>query len=229
MKSLTRQQVRCIDSLAVEKFGMPGELLMENAGANAARIIDEHFGLSCRSAAVVAGAGNNGGDGYVIARHLLAKGWRVAVFMLAPEHKITGDAMLNLQIIRRMGLDIRPFANPAATTTLTESLRGFDLVIDAIAGTGLDGPLREDIAAAVEQVMAAGRPVTAIDLPTGLDCDTGKPLGPSVIKAELTVTFVARKTGFDAPGSEKFTGRVVVADIGIPDDLAEKFANFINS
>ncbi|MBI5723071.1 MAG: NAD(P)H-hydrate epimerase [Planctomycetes bacterium] len=225
MKSLTRQQVRRIDSLAVGKLGMPGALLMENAGANAARIIDGHFGPAFRSAAIVAGAGNNGGDGYVIARHLLIRGWKVAVFLVAPEDKIAGDALLNLDIIRRMGLEIRPCSDHPTIVALAGSLRSFDLVIDAIAGTGLAGPLREDIAKAVDQVMAAERSIVAVDVPTGLDCDTGRPLGPSTVRADLTVTFVARKTGFDAPGAEKYTGKVVVADIGLPENLAEKLLN----
>jgi len=107
--------------------------------------------------------------------------------------------------------------------SLADALKEFDLVVDAVGGTGIQGPLRGDAAIAVQQVNAAGKPVVAIDIPTGLDCDTGQAYEPT-IRAAMTVTFVARKKGFDAPGAEQFTGEVIVADIGVPAVVANRDA-----
>jgi NAD(P)H-hydrate epimerase len=213
--SLSRAEVRAIDRVAVEKYGIRGIVLMENAGRQVAdaaeRMLRPRGG---KRVAVVAGAGNNGGDGFVAARHLAIRGITATTFIVSPESKMTGDAGENLQILRRLGLDVRA-VDPASLPALAEELRKYDLVIDAIGGTGISGALRGDLAVAVEQVNACGRCVLAVDLPTGLDCDTGAAAGP-VIRAAATVTMVARKKGFDAPGAEQFTGEVIVADIGIP-------------
>ena len=130
---------------------------------------------------------------------------------------MTGYAGENLNIIRALGLRVRQ-VTASAMPGLAHELAKHDLIIDAIGGTGITGPLRGDLAAAVEQVNLAGRPVLAVDIPTGLDCDTGTASGP-VIRAAMTVTMVARKKGFDVPGSVEFTGEVVVADIGIPYEI----------
>ena len=244
--SLTRDQVRAIDRHAIEALGVSGVVLMENAGRGAADAIEEFLanqpGRACNllhaeshgvcktshgeshpalkgvSVAVVAGAGNNGGDGYVVARHLYIRGAKAAVFLVAEEARITGDALVNLKIIRNLGLDIRQVL-AADIGRLSEQLGEFDLIVDAVGGTGIQGRLRGAQAAAVEQINAAGRPVVALDIPTGLDCDTGAAEGP-VVRAALTVTFAARKKGFDAPGASIYTGRVVVADIGVPVEAA---------
>lgn len=212
MHSLTREQVRAIDRYAIEQLGVSGVVLMENAGRNAADAIEGYLqATGLRRVAVVAGAGNNGGDGYVIARHLANRGWDVATFLVAPEGKITGDAKINLDILRQLKHDVRCVKNVGA---LAQRLGGYDLVVDAVGGTGIRGALREDLAMAVEQINVAGKPVIAVDIPTGLDCDTGEAPGPCV-RAVMTVTFVARKKGFDTPASEAYTGEVRVADIGI--------------
>ena len=220
MDSLSRDEVREIDRRAIEVAGVPGVVLMENAGRCVADEIEKFMaGVSAGGAgrvAVVAGAGNNGGDGYVIARHLNMRGTETVTFLVAPEAKIGGDARINLEILRRLGADVREAAGSA---TLAEQLQGFDLIVDAVGGTGIRGALRGDLATAVEAINAAGRsiPVVAVDIPTGLDCDTGRTDGPAVTAA-MTVTFVARKKGFDAPGASGRTGEVRVADIGVPAD-----------
>ncbi|HUT61026.1 MAG TPA: NAD(P)H-hydrate epimerase [Phycisphaerae bacterium] len=214
-RSLSRDEVRSVDRYAIETLGVPGVVLMENAGRNAADAIERFLGgAKAKSVAVVAGAGNNGGDGFVIARHLHLRGARVVVFLVADRQKLAADAAVNLGIIEKLGLDVRP-AGGANLNKLADELRRFDLIVDAVGGTGIRGALRGETAAAVEQINAAGRPVVAVDIPTGLDCDTGAAAGPAV-KADMTVTFVARKKGFDAPGAERYTGTVVVADIGVP-------------
>ena len=218
MRALRREDFRRIDRYAVETLGVIGVVLMENAGRAATDAIERFLGgCTGRKIAVVAGAGNNGGDGFVIARHLAVRGAAVTTFLAAAADKITADAAANLAILRKLRHDVR---SPDAEELggLAESLRPFDLIVDAIGGTGISGPLRGTAAVAVEAVNAAARPVVAIDIPTGLDCDTGQAHAPS-IRAAMTVTFVAAKTGFDSPGAAVYTGKVVVADIGIPAEI----------
>lgn len=243
MKPLSREEVRSVDARAIGALGIAGLVLMENAGRQAADVAclmlcgclsGGGVGARCadfeccmsyapyptkipvvgKKVAVVAGAGNNGGDGFVVARHLAVRGAHVETFLVSPRDKISGDAAINLQILERMGCQIRDAFGDQATT-LAKSVSDSALVIDAIGGTGVTGPLRDSFAVAVEQINAAGRPVLAIDIPTGLDCDTGLPTGPC-IRASVTVTFVTPKKGFDAPGANKFTGMIWVADIGVP-------------
>ena len=227
MDSLTRDEVRAIDRAAIGELGIPGVILMENAGRNCADAIEGFLvefpgGKSTLSAAIVTGPGNNGGDGYVIARHLAMRGFRVVTFIICPAEKISGDASVNLRAITALKQDIR-FLTPEQLAGLSASLAEFDVVIDAIGGTGIRGPLRGDAAIAVEQINAAGRAVVAVDIPTGLDCDTGQTDGP-VVRADLTVTFVAAKRGFDLGVAGEYTGAVVVADIGIPADLVRSIS-----
>ena len=215
MKSLCRDEVRAVDRYAIETLGIPGVVLMENAGRNVADAIERRLGgAEGRKVAVVAGAGNNGGDGFVVARHLAIRGAQVGTFLAAPAEKIAADAAVNLEILRRLKHDVRA-VDGAEVRRLTAALREFDIVVDALAGTGLRGAVRGGLAEAVEQINAAGRPVVAVDIPTGLDCDTGTAAGPAV-RATMTVTFVARKKGFDNPQAAEYTGKVIVADIGIP-------------
>jgi NAD(P)H-hydrate epimerase len=229
---LTRQQVRQIDAAAIERLGVSGLVLMENAGRGAADAIcrfcggwhggrrlppcggnvPDNGGVAGRRIAVAAGAGNNGGDGFVIARHLSMRGAIVTTFLAGPDEKLTGDARTNLGILRHLGHDVQAVGEIA---TFGRRLRAFDVIIDALGGTGIEGPLRGDLAKIVEQVNASRRPIVAVDIPTGLDCDTGTASEPT-IRANITVTFVAVKVGFDSPGAKAYTGEVVVADIGVP-------------
>jgi NAD(P)H-hydrate epimerase len=224
MDALTREQVRQIDRAAIDELGIPGVILMENAGRNATDAIEQFLGGSVagKRIAVVAGAGNNGGDGFVIARHMDMRGANMATFLIAQPDKITSDAAVNLAILRALRHDIRSLA-PADVPKMGGVLAVFDLIVDAVGGTGIRGALRGEQAEVVMAINAAARPVVAVDIPTGLDCDSGQAAGPAV-RAALTVTFVARKKGFDAPGADAYTGKVVVADIGIP---AEKVRTMI--
>ncbi len=225
MQSLSRDEIRAVDRCAIETVGVPGVVLMENAGRLAADAIDifiENFlgGAAGRSVAIVAGAGNNGGDGFVIARHLAMREAKVETFLVVQPEKISGDAKINFSILRNLGHTIHELSE-AQVSHLAERLKPFDLVVDAVGGTGIRGGLRGAIASAVEQINAAGRPVVAIDIPTGLDCDTGAAAGP-VVRATMTVTMLARKKGFDSPGAAEFTGDVRVVDIGIPGEQVAK-------
>ena len=223
MESISREDVRRIDRCAIEQLGIPGVILMENAGRQVADAAEDLLGGAAgRCAAVVAGAGNNGGDGYVAARHLALRGADVITFIVCEPARISGDAAINLDAIRCLGHDIRMLAGPQIRDLAGELARA-EVVIDAVGGTGIKGALRGAAAAAVEQINAAGRPVVAVDIPTGLDCDTGCAEGP-VVRAAVTVTFVARKKGFDSPGAADYTGEVRVADIGIPAETVARIA-----
>jgi len=213
---LTREQVRELDRRAIEEFGIPGILLMENAGravADEAARLAESAG-SCR-AVIVCGKGNNGGDGYVVARHLANRGLKPAIFVLARFDEISGDAMLNLEIIRRMGLDVTEVTSDYGLRRIERAAAGAGVVVDALLGTGARGEVRGPIRSAIEVINRAGKPVVAVDLPSGLDANTGAILG-ACVKADVTVTFVAAKAGFSQSEGPQQTGRVVVAEIGVP-------------
>ncbi len=213
--TMTREQVRAVDRWAIEELGLPGLVLMENAGRCAADLAGLMVGDDDdRRVAVLAGAGNNGGDGFVVARHLTLRRIPTDVFLIAPREKVAGDARANLEVLDRLGIEVAEVAG-RSVEQLTEAWRPYSLLIDALGGTGITGALTGGPAAAVEAANATGVAILAIDIPTGLDCDSGQAPGPA-IRATSTVTFVARKAGFDAPGAEAYTGQVVVADIGVP-------------
>lgn len=214
MLELTRDQIRAVDSHAIETLGIPGLILMENAGRGAADVFEDFVGgMEGKRIAIVAGGGNNGGDGFVIARHLHIRGARVTIFVVAPHEKISGDAETNLQAALALGLDVRDLHQDLSG--LADQLEQYDFAVDAVGGTGIKGALRGGMAQVVEQIIASGVDVLAVDIPTGLDCDTGVAEGPAV-RAKLTATFAASKVGFGKEEARDYTGEVKVCDIGVP-------------
>ncbi|NOT00415.1 MAG: NAD(P)H-hydrate epimerase [Phycisphaerales bacterium] len=218
---LTRAQVREIDRLAIEEYGVPGVVLMENAGRNAARFVRREMadrGLDGR-VVIFCGTGNNGGDGFVVARHLANVGRDVVIALAGDIGRLTNDAGVNYRICKAMQLSI---ANADDVT-----LRSDDIVVDALLGTGFNGTVREPFAGLVERINRSEKALAAaIDVPSGLDCDTGEPAN-ACIKADLTVTFVAEKAGFQKPRAREFTGRVIVADIGAPAAIIERVRKIV--
>jgi NAD(P)H-hydrate epimerase len=223
---LCRDEVRAFDAWAINTLGMPGVVLMENAGRSCAELIKEELDSrfrgndkAARDAAKVCifcGTGNNGGDGYVIARHLLNSGFKIIVVLCGGRNKVKGDAKINLDILEKMGLPIKQLNLdegdiPGWVKTFAA---GADMLVDAIFGTGLSGRLSEEYKQLIESINAQKRPILAVDIPSGLDCDTGEPLG-AAIKASYTVTFAAVKKGFSAAKAKAYTGEVFVASIGI--------------
>jgi NAD(P)H-hydrate epimerase len=207
MRSLTRAEVRDVDRRAIEDFGLPGIVLMENAGRNAAALL--HDLAPGAAIAIVCGRGNNAGDGFVMARHLELAGHAVRLLMAADPARLTGDAATNHRVAVAAGMPIVSM-EPASAAAWDEALSDARWIVDALLGTGATG------IAAIERVRAAGGArVFAVDLPSGLDCDSGEPLGPCV-RADVTATFVARKIGFDRPAAAGHTGVVHVLDIGAP-------------
>jgi NAD(P)H-hydrate epimerase len=171
---------------------------------------------------ICAGKGNNGGDGFVIARHLDNRGFDVRVLLFTEPEGLEGDAATNFRILRAAGNSIVECVGAEPERWDCE-LQAADWIVDALLGTGMKGTVREPFATAIQRIDAAGRRVLAVDLPSGLDCDSGQPLGDCV-RATVTATFVARKIGFDAPGAADYTGQVHVVDIGVPRRLLERFA-----
>lgn len=212
---LAREQVRAIDRIAQERFHVPGIVLMENAGRNAAAIVCEQLG-SVGKAWIVCGVGNNGGDGCVIARYLANDGWHVQLLIAGDTAKAAPDMRTNFEIARAMDLPVTVAAYRQDLLAAVSAVQADAIIIDALLGTGFRGTVRAPTDALVNAINAARkRAVVAVDLPSGLDCDTGEPSN-ATIRADLTVTFVAEKIGFAAPGAAAYTGRVVVADIGVP-------------
>ncbi len=207
---LSRDQVRAIDHRAIDEFGVPGVVLMENAGRGAAEVL---LSLGVRGPVIVCcGKGNNGGDGFVIARHLDLHGITVRILLFAAPEQLTGDAAINYQIVKRAGLPLEVHGDAGG---LGPGLAAADWIVDALFGTGLAGGVRPPFDQVIDAINASGVKVLAVDIPSGLDCDTGAPLG-ATIKAQHAVTFVAEKKGFANPASREWTGAVHVVGIGAP-------------
>jgi NAD(P)H-hydrate epimerase len=214
---LTRQQVRDFDAWAIETASVPGVVLMENAGSGCAEIVLAQLEKRIGSkVCVFCGPGNNGGDGFVIARHLKNAGVDVAIALCGPASKIKDDAEVNYKIACKMEIKITEF--DTASANIEKEIETFagdsDLIVDAIFGTGLTGVLRADFVRLINAINSLNKPIVAVDIPSGLDCDTGESLG-AAIKAVSTVTFAAAKKGFLNPHSAQFTGQVYIASIGI--------------
>lgn len=215
-RSLSRNEVRDVDTRAIQRYGLPGIVLMENAGRGAAACL-AGLGVSGR-VVICAGKGNNGGDGFVIARHLELFGIDVRVLLCCQPADLTGDAALNYHVLQQSGLAGTVLGNTPDQSLLRTELAGAEWIVDALLGTGTRGEIREPFFGVIAGINAAGRKVLAVDLPSGMDCDTGLPLGICA-RADHTVTFVSRKIGFDVPSAAMWTGKVHVVDIGVPRQL----------
>jgi len=214
MKLVTAAEMRRLDEKTINECGLPGVVLMENAGRGAAVLVKEHFGpLTGRKVAVVSGKGNNGGDGFVMARIFHGWGARVRVYLLGERESVKGDARINLEAAFKMGLEVIEIRNQSDLDLI--DLAACDLVVDAIFGTGLSSEVRDLYAGAISLINSSNSYITAVDLPSGLDSDTGRILG-SAVKADLTVTFGLPKIGLCLPPGEEMVGRLEVVDIGIP-------------
>jgi NAD(P)H-hydrate epimerase len=206
--------MRRIDAFAIDTVGIPGVVLMENAGR---AVFEEAYkGLAGKGspALVFCGRGANGGDGFVVARHLINNNIETHVFLVGAASKIKGDARVNLRILKRMGVVI----NRVTKKSLPEvrrRLRGCGVIIDALFGTGLSSEVAGLYREVIESINEGGCPVLAVDIPSGLDGVTGQPLGVAII-ANATVTFQLPKKAFENPKARNYTGQLKVVDIGIP-------------
>jgi NAD(P)H-hydrate epimerase len=218
MKVASADEIRRIDRTAIEEYGIPGAVLMENAGVGVVRIAEECFGpLSGKTVTIVCGKGNNGGDGFVAARHLLNRGIEVRVYLLAHVNDLSGDARANLDIFKKMGGDL--FEKESFDgTQLRSALMHSHLILDALLGTGVTSSVREDFAETIgliNQAATAGKNVLSVDIPSGIHADTGAVLG-SAIRATLTVSLALPKRGHYLFPGASYRGRLRIQDIGIP-------------
>jgi len=222
--TITRQQSREVDRRAIEQYGMTGLVLIETAGRGTVDVLCNvarpESGSRLR-VAICCGKGNNAGDGFVIARHLDLRGHEVRVLVWAEPAELTGDAEANFKILRQAQVPIELFGNRHDAARLAVQLEGMDWIVDALLGTGARGEPRPPLDEVIDQLNATAAKRLAVDLPSGLDCDTGM-AAQHTIRADETCTFVAMKHGFMARGVEQFTGRVHVLDIGAPRQLVEE-------
>jgi len=215
---LTRDQVRRIDALAVEEYHMPSVVLMENAGRNAAQIINRQYAdLAEKRVVIFCGPGNNGGDGFCVARHLHNAGWDVRVILAVPEQNLKGDALTNYKIIRETTICVEP------PTSARRALDWSGIIVDGLLGTGFTGQVRKPLDQLIDQINASGKPIVAVDVPSGLDCQSGQP-ADSTIRAAMTVSFVAVKSAMTGRQAMRYVGRVITADIGVPIELVRRIS-----
>ena len=217
MKLVTAEQMRGLDNAAINSFNVPSLELMENAGRRTVEVMLEKYGDPLgRTVAVFAGPGNNGGDGLVIARLLAARLARPVVFLLVPADKLKGDPAVNYSRLLEVPVKIIEIRNEEELHTAAIILKQCWTVVDGLFGTGLTRPISGIFAAAVQIMNEAPGPVIAVDIPSGLNTDTGETLG-TCVQADLTVTFGQAKIGQVIHPGREYTGRLKVVDIGIPE------------
>jgi NAD(P)H-hydrate epimerase len=222
MRILNASQMREADRRTIEEIGIPSLVLMENAGRQVVGAIEAHFeDLDNRRVAVLSGRGNNGGDGFVIARALLNRGVDVTVFVIGSLEDIKGDARINLEVLGKLGLSVVEIANEQEWELHSSEVSGADLIVDAIFGTGLKTPIAGTLETIVADINEMGIPVVSVDLPSGMSADTHQLIG-DCLQASLTVTLGAPKLPLVLPPAATRAGELVVADIGIPPEVIDQ-------
>lgn len=220
MRILTADEMREVDRRAIEEIGVPSLVLMENAAIGVADALAERF-PEASSAAIFCGPGNNGGDGLALARHLDARGYRVKTFLFVRRSKPRGDALVQLEILEKLGLPVAEVGPEADLGAVLAGAEEAELLIDALFGTGLKRPLEGHFAEIAEWLASRTARCVAVDLPSGLDGSVASVPGPHV-RAGLTVTFAAPKVAHVFPPAADAVGEVVVTDLGVPSWLVEE-------
>ncbi|MBU1913383.1 MAG: NAD(P)H-hydrate epimerase [Candidatus Omnitrophica bacterium] len=209
MKTVSVKEMQESDRMAIEDRGIPSITLMENAGRAVSEIATGEFkNIKNRKAAVFCGSGNNGGDGFVTARYLFNKGINVSVYLIGRRAKLKNDPKVNAEALDNIGVEIREISAPVSIDA--------GLIIDAIFGIGLKGEIKDPARSIISSLNKKPIPVISVDVPSGLDADTGEILGVAV-KAGITVTMQFPKQGFYKNNGPTYTGKVIIADIGIPE------------
>jgi NAD(P)H-hydrate epimerase len=222
MYLVTASEMQEMDRRTIETFGIPGRVLMENAGRGTTDFLIEQFPhIASLRVGIIAGRGNNGGDGFVIARYLAQRDVDVTVYLLAETAGLGGDAAANFELLALLGVSVIVLPDSKTFDRAKDSLRDRDLWVDAILGTGLKSDVRGYYREAIDFINSLAKPVLSVDVPSGLNADNGQPCGTS-IRACATATFAFAKTGHcQHPGAE-LTGKLRVIDIGIPPHIAEE-------
>ena len=212
----TASEMQEIDRRTIENFGIPGMVLMENAGRGAIRFLLEQFPeIANKTVGVIAGRGNNGGDGFVIARYLKHKGVQVRVYLLAEAKKVQGDAAANLKFLKPLNIPVIEIPDEALFSKCKPEMDGLDVWVDAILGTGLKSDVKGYFKTVINYINGLNKPVFAVDIPSGLNSDTGQPCGVC-IHASATATFGFAKSGHIVYPGIDYTGTLEIVDIGIP-------------
>ena len=221
----TAEKSRMVDQLAVEDFAIPSIVLMENAAVALREACLDLIGAhQLASSIILAGPGNNGGDGFALARHLHNHRVQVHILHTHPIDSYRGDARTNFEIIRNMELPCTHAQSETDLGDLVGSLPGPNLIVDALLGTGVDRPVAGLIKTLIDRVNVRDKDrVLSVDIPSGMDADRG-PVHGSCVRADRTVTFVGPKIGMAGPASTKLLGELVFGDIGVPRELAESLA-----
>ncbi|CAB1063354.1 NAD(P)H-hydrate epimerase (EC / ADP-dependent (S)-NAD(P)H-hydrate dehydratase (EC [Olavius sp. associated proteobacterium Delta 1] len=213
---VTANEMQAMDRQTIEDFGIPGMVLMENAGRGATRFLLEQFpDIENKKVGVIAGRGNNGGDGFVIARYLKQKGIRIRLYLLAKTDRVLGDALANLKLLKPLGVPVVEIPDEASFSKIKSEMHGLDLWIDAILGTGLKSDVKGYYKTIIDCINSLNKPVFAVDMPSGLNSDTGQPCG-TCISAAATATFAYAKTGHMVYPGADYIGNLKIVDIGIP-------------
>ncbi|PYT07701.1 MAG: bifunctional ADP-dependent NAD(P)H-hydrate dehydratase/NAD(P)H-hydrate epimerase [Acidobacteria bacterium] len=221
MKILTAEQMRRIDRRTIRKMHVPALVLMENAGIRTYDVLVESYpDLDEKRILILCGGGNNGGDGLVIARHLAGRGVIPRIVLIVRKQELRGEALANLRAAEGIGLSVEEALAPAAWNRIAGRLEDYDLIVDALLGTGLRGAARGLAARVIEAVNDSSVPVLSVDIPSGLSGDSAAVPGP-VVRAERTVTFCRPKIPHIFPPAESLVGDLTVVDIGIPDSAVE--------
>ncbi|MEA3312465.1 MAG: NAD(P)H-hydrate epimerase, partial [candidate division WOR-3 bacterium] len=221
MRVVRREGMRAIDKRATEGFGIPSLILMENAGRGVAETIEEYFEPEGLSVLCVSGKGNNGGDGFVVARHLANSGAEVEVLLLGKIDELKGDALTNAAIAKDMGLFIDEVENEDALAAWQEGMDDYDVIVDAVLGTGFKRPLQGLAAKAIGLINQSGAFVVSVDLPSGIEADGMAEEPELAVQADLTVTMAYLKPCHLLYPTRSYCGDVWTADIGIPNAIID--------
>jgi ADP-dependent NAD(P)H-hydrate dehydratase / NAD(P)H-hydrate epimerase len=224
MKALTAAEAKEVDRLTTERCGIASLTLMENAGTAVARFIHDRF-LRCdrRKILVLCGKGNNGGDGLVAARHLLAMGVKPAVFLLAAAEELRGEAAENLKRWEQGGGEVRMIRNSKEWEAEKPTLDSAEIIVDALLGTGVRGPVEGLLREVIQDMNRRGpeKVVVSVDIPSGLPADSGEMQG-AIVRANCTISFTAPKVGMLLGNASLAVGQLVVSEIGSPPELVEE-------
>ncbi len=221
MYLVTAKEMQQMDKETIGNIGIPGRVLMENAGAGAFRFMCRVFpALEGKSVAVVAGRGNNGGDGFVMARYLSQKGISVKVYLLCEKGSVQGDARANLNLLDILGIPVVEVPDAGAFKKQKAAMRRHDVWVDGILGTGLKSDVKGHYKAMILFLNTIRKPVLAVDIPSGLNADTGQVCGVCV-QAQATATFAFPKIGHVVYPGAAYTGKLDIIDIGIPGQVAD--------
>jgi NAD(P)H-hydrate epimerase len=223
MRLVTAEEMRALDSAAARDYGISTLILMENAGLALLTACLDLMGqnLAGKKVVIFAGRGNNGGDGLVLARHLLNRGAEVRLFLLCPPENLQGDPLVNWKILENMEQSAQVLSEERQLNLVRLALYNCDLAVDAILGTGLKGPIGGFVSQLIKTINASSKPVLACDIPSGLCAESGRPLGTAV-RATQTVSFAYAKLGLVLPPAADYVGRLSVADISLPRRLEEQ-------